>query len=176
MISPQNPLGSFMLFVMAREGGFTNDEKDSGNWTGGKVGVGELKGSKYGISAAAYPALDIATLTPAQAERIYLNDYWIASGADKFSAKIAFALADAAVQHGSTQAAKFLQRAARVMPDGIVGPATVNAVRAGDADKILDDSIAERIAFYMQLPPEKTKAFGRGWAARIVLLCKEIYS
>jgi lysozyme family protein len=41
-----------MLPLIEHEGGFQNDPDDSGNWTGGKVGVGELKGTKWGICAA----------------------------------------------------------------------------------------------------------------------------
>ena len=31
--------------VFRNEGGFQKDPKDRGNWTSGKVGVGELKGT-----------------------------------------------------------------------------------------------------------------------------------
>jgi lysozyme family protein len=55
------------------EGGFTLNPKDSGNWTGGKIGVGELKGSNFGISAAAYPKLDIKNLTREKVRPLYLN-------------------------------------------------------------------------------------------------------
>jgi hypothetical protein len=34
------------------EGGFSRNPDDNGNWTGGRRGLGELKGTKYGISAA----------------------------------------------------------------------------------------------------------------------------
>ena len=53
--------------VIGHEGGYTSDARDPGNWTGGAVGQGACKGTQWGISAAAYPALDIAGLTPAAA-------------------------------------------------------------------------------------------------------------
>lgn len=37
--------------LMPHEGGFQCDPKDRGNWTGGRVGVGELKGTNRGIAA-----------------------------------------------------------------------------------------------------------------------------
>ena len=46
--------------LLGNEGGFDDDARDRGNWTGGRIGVGELKGTKYGVSAAAFPDLDIA--------------------------------------------------------------------------------------------------------------------
>ena len=33
------------------EGGLSLDPNDRGNWTGGKKGSGELRGTKYGIAA-----------------------------------------------------------------------------------------------------------------------------
>ena len=62
--------------TISLEGGFSRDPDDNGNWTGGRKGLGELKGTKYGISAAQYPSLDIENLTPHGAKEIYRRDYW----------------------------------------------------------------------------------------------------
>lgn len=62
--------------IFSNEGGFQNLRNDSGNWTGGKVGVGRLVGTKYGICAASYPKVDIPNLTLAEAARYYERDYW----------------------------------------------------------------------------------------------------
>ena len=56
-----------LAFTLRSEGGFTDNRADPGNWTGGQVGAGELRGTNFGISAAAYPQLDIANLTAAMA-------------------------------------------------------------------------------------------------------------
>jgi lysozyme family protein len=61
--------------IIGNEGGFTSNQLDPGNWTGGKPGEGECRGTKYGISAHAYPSLDIAGLTLADAYAIYRRDY-----------------------------------------------------------------------------------------------------
>ena len=50
-------------FTLAAEGPFTKLASDPGNWTGGAVGHGALHGTKYGISAAAYPGLDIENIS-----------------------------------------------------------------------------------------------------------------
>ena len=39
------PFKRSLRFVFRHEGGFTKNEKDKGNWTGGRVGSGVLKGS-----------------------------------------------------------------------------------------------------------------------------------
>lgn len=63
-------------------GGWTINPNDPGNWTGGRKGVGELKGTKWGIAANTYPNLDIRNLTRQQADEIYLRDYWPKSYGD----------------------------------------------------------------------------------------------
>jgi lysozyme family protein len=73
-------------FTLGAEGGYSNNPGDPGNWTGGAVGHGEVRGTKYGISASAYPALDIANLTEAQAEEIYRRDYWASLHGDELRA------------------------------------------------------------------------------------------
>jgi lysozyme family protein len=40
-------------FTLGAEGGYSNNAADPGNWTGSAIGSGELRGTKYGISAAA---------------------------------------------------------------------------------------------------------------------------
>ena len=44
-------------FVVASEGGFTDNPADPGNWTSGRVGSGICRGTKFGISAAAHSDL-----------------------------------------------------------------------------------------------------------------------
>ena len=95
-------------FVRVWEGGYQDIPNDSGNWTGGKVGVGINKGTKYGISAASYPDLDIKNLTMEQADAIYFRDYWQASGADKLPWPACLLVFDTAVLHGVGTARNWL--------------------------------------------------------------------
>ena len=37
--------------LIGHEGGYSTDRRDPGNWTGGRVGVGTLKGTKFGLAA-----------------------------------------------------------------------------------------------------------------------------
>ena len=45
------PSQAFDLLI-GHEGGYTDNPKDPGNWTSGKVNQGQLKGTKYGIATA----------------------------------------------------------------------------------------------------------------------------
>src|SRR5574337_1062858 len=83
--------------LLGNEGSYSDDPADPGNWTGGKVGEGELRGTKYGISAKTYPALDIAHLTAEQAQAIYYADYWMAHKLDQLPDVLRFDVFDGAV-------------------------------------------------------------------------------
>lgn len=113
--------------VLGHEGGLSMDRMDRGNWTSGKIGVGILKGTKYGISAMAYPRLDIMNLTLDEAKKIYHKDYWLKSKAHKLPKEIRYMYFDMAVNQGLSKAAKVLQKTAKVVQDGIIGNVTLNA-------------------------------------------------
>jgi lysozyme family protein len=68
--------------TLRQEGGMSIAANDPGNWTGGAIGAGILRGTKFGISAAAFPTLDIQSLTIEQAKKLYRQRYWITIGAD----------------------------------------------------------------------------------------------
>jgi lysozyme family protein len=123
-------------FVFVVEGGFSKDPNDPGNWTGGKVGVGELKGTKYGISAAAYPNRDIENLTSDDAKEIYRLEYWNDCGCEQLPWPLALFVFDCAVNQGQHAAKITLQQALGVTVDGAIGPVTLAAARAADAEHV----------------------------------------
>lgn len=110
--------------VGVEEGNYSRKYSDRGNWTSGIVGKGELKGTKYGISAMSYPDLDIANLTWDQAKTIYLVDFWRKYKVDQVAEQLRLPYFDALVNHGPF-AVKLLQRAVGAADDGVIGPKTV---------------------------------------------------
>ena len=89
------------------------DRNDSGNWTGGRVGVGRLEGTKYGISASAYPSVDIPGLTEAQAMALYRRDYWAMVAGDDLPIGLDCCLTDAAFNMGVGAAQRLAAQAIR---------------------------------------------------------------
>ena len=150
--------------LIAHEGGYSDDARDPGNWTGGKVGVGTCKGTKYGLAANTYPNLDIKNLTIEQAKAIYKRDWWDKLGADSLHPAIVFQLWDFAVNAGKSRAIKELQQVAGVPDDGIIGPATIAAVKKLDINDVLLGLTAERLRFYTSLSTFET--YGKGWVNR----------
>lgn len=159
--------------VAGHEGGFTDNPADPGNWTGGATGAGICRGTNFGISAAAYPDLDIATLTFDDAKALYRRNYWDHIAGDQLPAAIALLAFDAAINNGTGHAVRWLQQAAHVAQDGVIGPKTLDAIRqfAARSDGIAELSaeyLAQRLTFMTSLPTWKT--FGLGWARRLCRL------
>lgn len=151
--------------LLSHEGEYSDDPSDRGNWTSGVIGLGLMKGTKWGISAAAYPDLDIRSLTKVEAKRIYRHDYWNAIRAEDLPAWLRFHVFDAAVNSGVSQAVIWLQRAVGAAVDGKLGPATIaTAHRAGPGTAIARFN-GHRLA---QMTSSKGWATqGKGWARRI---------
>lgn len=160
------PFKRSLRFVFRHEGGFTKNEKDKGNWTGGRVGSGTLKGTNRGISAASYPDEDIAGMTEERAAEIYRCDFWEVCRCDELPEPIAFLTFDMAVNAGPGNGIRILQRAVGATADGIIGPQTIAAANRADPRQAVIRFTVERLFHYIGLGTFST--FGRGWLTRSV--------
>jgi lysozyme family protein len=75
---------------------------------------------------------------------------------------------DAAVNSGVLQAIRWLQRAARVEADGILGPQSLRAISLTDGHLLCRRMLGQRLKFMTDL--KTWDAFGKGWARRIASL------
>ena len=140
---------SILPFTLRYEGKLSMVRKDPGNWTGGAVGKGVLRGTKFGIAAASHPTLDIQALTLAQASEIYWREYCLAPGFDRLALPLAMVVFDAGVMSGPARAKTWLTDARR--------EATLAAQIAAVCDA--------RLAFCRSRKTWVT--FGDGWGKRI---------
>jgi lysozyme family protein len=151
--------------ALGHEGGYTNDRRDPGNWTGGKVGVGKLLGTKFGIAANTFPNLDIKNLTAAQARKIYQDLYWDKVRGDELPVGIDWAVFDYAINSGPFRAIIGLQRALGVADDGKLGPVTLEAIRKANPRKVVNALCDERLKLMKSLKHWLT--YKNGWGRRV---------
>ncbi len=151
--------------LIGHEGRFTNDRNDRGNWTTGVIGKGDLKGTKYGISAMTYPDLDIRNLTLEKAKNIYKRDWWDKINADQIDPAIIFQVWDFAVNAGMGTAKRKLQKAVGVAEDGIIGKQTIQAINNTELNDVLMKFNAERLRYYTSL--STWNLYGKGWTLRV---------
>ncbi|MGH7001450.1 MAG: glycoside hydrolase family 108 protein [Stellaceae bacterium] len=162
-----------VAIVLAHEGGFQNDAHDPGNWTGASVGAGACVGTKYGISAASYPNLDIPNLSEVDACAVYRRDWWDRLGLARLPAPLAAKLLDAAVNLGAVPAVVCFQRALNalgraVAEDGVLGSATIAAAQTVQPDAALAalrETLAAHYHAIVARHPERER-FLAGWLAR----------
>lgn len=152
--------------LIGLEGKYSDDQNDPGNWTGGKVNVGECKGTMYGISAASYPNLDIVKLSLTKAQAIYLTDFWDKLMCDHMPDPIAIALFKEGVNLGVSGATKALQRSLKVEPDGVIGSITVGIANSSPPAIVLAQFLGECAYEYTQMANFKLN--GRGWLNRVI--------
>lgn len=122
--------------------------------------------TKYGISQRAHPDLDIANLTPAQAEDLYYKQYWHPCSCSQLPTHLAQLTFDTAVNCGNENAKKILQRAVGAKDDGKVGEATIRAASVVPAKEALFAFTRERLFYYATRKDDLVVSFGRGWINR----------
>ncbi len=163
--------GQAVARLLHHEGGFQQDPNDPGNWTGGRVGAGENRGTKFGISAASYPDLDIASLTNDEAIGIYRKDWWERYGYERLPAPIAEAVFLFSVNAGPGRAHRVLQEAlvdlgVELRVDGVLGPLTCRETTSyRHQDVLLAVINAGAIAYYRSL---RQPHYLAGWVRRVI--------
>jgi lysozyme family protein len=146
-----------MVRLFEDEGGYSNDPDDPGGET------------KYGISKAAYPNVDIKNLTKDQAKAIYWKDWWKPYQDYGLVSKLVQKMFNVAVNTGRKPIDRFLQRALRVGVDGNIGPITKKAIAADpNPDLTLWALQLQQAAYYEGLAQGNPtlRKFLNGWLKR----------
>lgn len=144
-------------WILAAEGGYVHDPDDAGGET------------HFGISKRSYPALNIKTLTRAQAVDIYRKDFWRRYRLDELPLPVALVVFDTAVNSGAYYATVFLQQAVGARADGILGDKTIVATLARDPRWIVSEYLGRRALYChdIVLANSSQARFLRGWFNRL---------
>lgn len=143
--------------LLGHEGGFVDHPADPGgatNW-----GVTERVARANGYTG------DMRDFPQVAAKHIYRKSYWDSVRADELPPAIRYAVFDAAVNSGTAQAVKWLQRAVGASDDGRIGPQTLTMARAAQPDFAARRMLAQRLKFMTDL--KTWPHFSRGWARRV---------
>ncbi len=166
------------------EGGYQRHQNDAGNWTGGKVGSGNLVGTNHGITATTYKAYfgktpnksDMKNLSQSEAMSIYKKLYWdVIKGdeiADQYTANIVL---DGQLQHRFN--VRLLQQSLNsigfsLAEDNKFGKKTITALNEAiyvDVGQIYNAYKNRRIQYYYELveSDSRNQSFINGWLNRI---------
>ncbi len=166
-----------MTFDIEGRDKLSDDREDPGNWTGGKVGVGIFRGTRWGFSAASFPDLDIQNLTEDHATGMAFAEFWMPAKCGVMAPRLAVLMFDAAFQHGVEGATKMLQAALGLHVDGVLGVDTGKAIvrlAAADASSIREASISFQAQRAMHMAGQSSWArIGESLAGRLMRVMTE---
>jgi lysozyme family protein len=156
MILPEN----IWKFVKRWEGGdaITNNPDDTGGLT------------KFGISQANNPDVNIRELTESKAKSLYLERYWRTAKCNevpKFMQLIQF---NCAVNCGPSTARKILQKSVGAKADGRIGPNTKNRImRFGNNPRVfVGKYLTFQVLYYFNIVQRRKSqhVWLKGWVRR----------
>ena len=159
---------SFNL-VIKSEGGFTNDQRDSGN----HLPDGRQGSTMLGCTQANWEAYvghkvtqdDMKKLTKEDVKPLYKKNYWDAVSGDLLPSGLDYAAFDFAINAGPGASRKMIQRALGVVADGSIGPNTLAAIQKADAKELMHKFSDAKTAFYKSLG--NFNVYGAGWLRRV---------
>jgi len=148
--------------VLKHEGGYVNNPKDPGGMT--NLGVTKKVWEEY-VGHEVDENI-MRGLTPDMVQPLYKKNYWDRIKGDQLPDGVDYAAYDLAVNSGVGRAAKYLQQIAGVPADGVIGPKSLEAIKACPAEEVVDALCDMRLEFLKRLPTWTT--FGKGWERRVV--------
>lgn len=155
--------------TLVHEGGFQANPNDRANWSSGKIGEGELIGTKFGITALDLPGTSIKDLTEDQAIAYYEEHYVKSGYAQIESQAVGEKVFDLGVLFGVRVAVGILQVVLGITSDGVVGPVTVATINQFDAASLYNSYKVAMVTHAINVatanPPERE--FLAGWIKRI---------
>lgn len=147
--------------VLKHEGGFSNHKDDPGGATNKGITLGTYR--RYVKSDGT--VLDLQNISAQDVEKVYKLFYWDAIKGDGLPFGVDYAVFDFAVNSGPGRAIKYLQAVVGVAQDGIIGPATLAAVRSRSPVTVINQLCDDRLTFLRKLSIWPT--FGKGWTNRV---------
>lgn len=167
--SPPDAFAACLAIVLEQEGGYADNPVDPGGATKFGITRATLAAWRNVAPASALPKSEVAGLGRDEAAAIYRARYWDRCNAGALPPGLDLALFDFAVNSGPDRAVRTLQHLIGTEPDGIVGPRTLDAVKARIALTGIAGLIVAlcdgRLTFLQRLAISAT--FGAGWARRV---------
>jgi lysozyme family protein len=152
--------------VLRHEGGFVNHPKDPGGATNKGITIATFRRFIKADGTVA----ELKAITDQQVATVYRRQYWDVVKGDQLPAGVDYVVFDGAVNSGTGQSGKWLQRALgghyKGKVDGQIGQSTLAAVAAHPNHDALVSAICDRrMAFLQALKTWRT--FGKGWKRRV---------
>ena len=147
--------------VLEHEGKYVNDPRDPG----GRTNLGVTQRAWEGYVGRPVNEEFMRALTPFIVKPFYKAMYWDKIKGDQLPNGVDYAAFDLAVNSGTGRAVRYLQQIAGTFPDGVIGPKSLEAIKACDPEQMVQALCDMRLDFLKRLPTFDT--FGKGWSRRV---------
>jgi lysozyme family protein len=155
--------------ILKAEGGFTADPKDPGN----NLPDGRHGCTNMGVTQAAWEEYvghkvsiaDMQALTKEQVGKFYKNKYFDRVQFDALPIGLDFLAASFAINAGVGSSAKLLQKCINAVPDGMIGPRTLQAIAGVDPKELIEKFSEAKEQYYKSL--KLFSLYGHGWINRV---------
>ena len=157
----QNNFERSLALVLQHEGGYVNHPSDPG----GKTNLGVTQRVWEDYVGHKVDEAEMRSLTREMVAPLYKKNYWDAVCGDVIPAGADYLLFDFAINAGSFRAVKTAQKSLGVIPDGVLGPLTTEALITANAKDFIHKFSMAKESFYRSLVNFPT--FGKGWLNRV---------
>lgn len=159
--------------TLVYEGAFGRTRADRGDWTSGKIGVGRLAGTAYGIAAMTLKErglsedTDLSKMTKDQAIALYRAKEWKEVAGDQMPKGIDQIVYDGTVNSGKGRGVPWVGRAVgcKFPTNALAIASTASALSHEKRRAAVKAACAARMAFLRGLAIFST--FGKGWTTRV---------
>ena len=155
--------------ILNAEGGFSADPKDPGN----HLADGRAGCTNMGVTQAAWEEYvghkvsiaDMQALTKEQVGKFYKVKYWDRVMGDALPIGLDFLAASFAINAGVGSSAKLMQKCINAVPDGMIGPRTLQSIAGVDLKELIEKFSQAKIHYYQSL--KLFSLYGHGWVNRV---------
>ena len=150
-----------LAIVLKSEGGFVNHPDDPGGMT--NLGVTKRVWEEY----TGHPADEkiMRGLTPEKVAPLYEQRYWRPTYCEVLPRGLDLLVYSMAVNGGPGRAVKLLQQSIGCIPDGVVGPRTMELIKSSNVAELIAKYSDTRRSYYRSL--KTFPVFGKGWLNRV---------
>lgn len=148
-----------LAFTLSEEGGWSDNPKDPGGKTMKGITIGTFR--RYVPNATPE---QLRAISDAMLSRIYHDGYWVTVHGDELPIGVDLMLFDFGVTAGPGRSVRIMQQLLKVADDGIIGPATLKALRAVQPLHMTTALWKYQLDYYKSLATWPT--FGGGWKNR----------
>ena len=147
--------------VLKSEGGFVNHPQDPGGMT--NLGVTKRVWEEYTGHEADEKTM--RGLTPEKVAPLYEQRYWRPTYCEVLPRGLDLLVFSMGINAGTGRSVKLLQQSIGCVPDGIIGPRTMELIKQSNTANLIGSFSEARRNYYKSLATFPT--FGKGWLARV---------